>query len=273
MVLMDKENERLRKQLHAKKNKVRRSYNTGKPCLMTSKEMLQTLLEEEQKKLMKILHRAMAPTLKDIKKKLMEFEAAKKKAASRSRGCSRGRGHGCGNPGPETDNEPVRGRGRSQGRRRAHADGRGRSCGRGRGIAESGDHLQSDSDGDDNDSAGSSRLLTPAPSPSPSPLSTPSLSRIASPCRNPEIQVGPDPDLDDGDETEVTTFNGHQWVQNRRNLEFQVLWSDKDITWEPLSNVNDCSAMDDYLERHDLSDPLLLSKQKYLIDSSLKSSN
>ncbi|KAJ6616052.1 hypothetical protein B0H10DRAFT_2219791 [Mycena sp. CBHHK59/15] len=46
------------------------------------------------------------------------------------------------------------------------------------------------------------------------------------------------------------------------NLEFQVVWTDGDVTWEPLSAVNDCAAMDDYLAHHDVDDPICLPKRK-----------
>ncbi|KAJ7587314.1 hypothetical protein C8J56DRAFT_891183 [Mycena floridula] len=303
MMLMDHENGRLRKQLHAKKNPVRRAYNTGKARLMTSEEMLEVLLHDEQKKLMKVLHQGMASSLKAIKKRFSELEKAVQKAAARGRGRGRGRargrsrahrrgrGRGQDNGGSDSNDElppaPARGRGQ-RGQRR----GRGR--GRGRGHAQDGDS-QSDV-GDSDDQGGSdrhgdsespsdsgsetSRSRNPSPSPSPS--------RFIVPLPPHEIALPPDPDTDDeaevepeqpesdddeGPETEITLFNGHRWFKKGRNLEFQVLWSDKDVTWEPLSNVNDCRALEDYLDRFDLTDPLLLSKRKYFIDPSLKSSN
>jgi hypothetical protein len=82
-------------------------------------------------------------------------------------------------------------------------------------------------------------------------------------------------DLDDEDEegeTEIDSFNGHQW-EARRNLQFQVIWTDSDVTWESLANVNDCAAMEDYLAHHDVDDPLLLPKRKYLIKTTLRASN
>ncbi|KAJ7580421.1 hypothetical protein C8J56DRAFT_1103492 [Mycena floridula] len=91
MVLMDHENERLRKQLHAKKNPVCQAYNTGKAQLMTSEEMMEVLLHDEHKKLMKVLHQGMAVSLKAIKKKLKDLEKAEKAAA---KGAGRGRGRG-----------------------------------------------------------------------------------------------------------------------------------------------------------------------------------
>ncbi|KAJ7788153.1 hypothetical protein B0H14DRAFT_2628540 [Mycena olivaceomarginata] len=82
-------------------------------------------------------------------------------------------------------------------------------------------------------------------------------------------------DLDDEDdegETEIDSFNGHRW-EARRNLQFQVIWTDGDITWESLANVNDCVAMEDYLAHRDVDDPLLLPKRKYLIKTTLRASN
>ncbi|KAJ7592710.1 hypothetical protein C8J56DRAFT_1127207 [Mycena floridula] len=61
--------------------------------------------------------------------------------------------------------------------------------------------------------------------------------------------------------------------QTRKN-QTMVLWIDQDISWEPPSNVDDDAAMDAYLALHNLTNPLLLQKPgKYMIDSSLESSN
>ncbi|KAK7021006.1 hypothetical protein R3P38DRAFT_2443010, partial [Favolaschia claudopus] len=68
----------------------------------------------------------------------------------------------------------------------------------------------------------------------------------------------------EAEETTIASINGHRW--RSRIVEFQVLWDDEDVTWEPLSVVNDCSAMDDYLTHRDVDDPLRLPKRKYLID-------
>ncbi|KAJ7794226.1 hypothetical protein B0H14DRAFT_2622064 [Mycena olivaceomarginata] len=75
-------------------------------------------------------------------------------------------------------------------------------------------------------------------------------------------------DKDDEGETEIDSFNGHRW-EARRNLQFQVIWTDSDVTWESLANVNDCAAMEDYLAHRDVDDPLLLPKRKYLIKTTL----
>jgi hypothetical protein len=91
----------------------------------------------------------------------------------------------------------------------------------------------------------------------------------------PTIVPGGTGHADEGDEsaeeTEIVGINGHCWV--RGNMEFQVMWSDDDVTWEPLSNVNDCAAMDEYLVLRDVADPLLLPKRKYLIDKAVSASN
>ncbi|KAJ7688934.1 hypothetical protein B0H14DRAFT_2254486, partial [Mycena olivaceomarginata] len=60
-------------------------------------------------------------------------------------------------------------------------------------------------------------------------------------------------------ETGIASFNGHRWAA-RRNLEFQVVWTDGDVTWEPLANVNDCAVLDEYLAHCDVDDPIRLPK-------------
>ena len=56
MILMDQENARLRKQLHAKKHKRKAAYNTGFARLMTGAEIQAELLKELQKKEMAEMH-------------------------------------------------------------------------------------------------------------------------------------------------------------------------------------------------------------------------
>ena len=77
-----------------------------------------------------------------------------------------------------------------------------------------------------------------------------------------------DDDDSDTEETGIVSINGHQWAQ-RRDLKFQVIWTDGDVTWEHLSTVNDCAAMDEYLTHHDVDDPLRLSKRKFFIQPGL----
>ncbi|KAJ7598287.1 hypothetical protein C8J56DRAFT_1091505 [Mycena floridula] len=258
MVLMEQENERLRTQLHAKKSKQHRTYTTGKARLMTSEEMRDALLEDEQKKTMKELHKALAPKLKDRKKKVREFEKMEKAAAmaaelSRGRGRGRGRGGRQGN----AEAEPQPGHGRDSPKEpESDCDPEELSPPSSRSpspIATRASLIPPSSQGPaaEQHSPPSSRLPNLAPAPAPGP----------SPAKN--HAVGEDEDEpDDGEETGITLINGHRWVKNRRNVEFQVLWTDEDVTWEPLSNVDDCAAMDTYLALHDLTDSLLLPKRK-----------
>ena len=39
-------------------------------------------------------------------------------------------------------------------------------------------------------------------------------------------------------------------VRKRSSLEFQVQWSDGDVTWEPWEKVKKLSAVDDYIKTH-----------------------
>ena len=39
-------------------------------------------------------------------------------------------------------------------------------------------------------------------------------------------------------------------VRKRASLEFQVQWSDGDVTWEPWEKVKKLSAVDDYIKTH-----------------------
>lgn len=55
-----------------------------------------------------------------------------------------------------------------------------------------------------------------------------------------------------------------------RNVEFQVLCSDKDCTWESLSTVNDLSVLDTYLIERGVTDPLRLPKRKHILDKTLE---
>lgn len=71
-------------------------------------------------------------------------------------------------------------------------------------------------------------------------------------------------DVETDEETVIRKINGHRWYG--KALKFEVIWEDDDITWEALANVNNCSALDIYLQHHALSDPLKLSKKVYHIN-------
>lgn len=54
-------------------------------------------------------------------------------------------------------------------------------------------------------------------------------------------------------ETGVEAIDAHSW--DGKKLHFQVKWADGDTTWEPLSTVNDCIALDQYLALHGVDEP------------------
>ncbi|KAE9400095.1 hypothetical protein BT96DRAFT_938973 [Gymnopus androsaceus JB14] len=68
-------------------------------------------------------------------------------------------------------------------------------------------------------------------------------------------------DSDEEEELKIRRIIGHKCTG--KELCFQVEWEDDDETWEPLSNVENCIAVDIYLAHHQLTEPLQLSKQQY----------
>ncbi|KAJ7499988.1 hypothetical protein FB451DRAFT_1207166 [Mycena latifolia] len=280
MILMNKENARLRQQLHAKKNKPKRTYTTGHARLMTSVEMTQKLLEELQKKLMGELHKDLRQKIfpdirakhaqqskeahaveKEAAKAVKEAEKAAVKAAKEAEKAAKEAAKAAEREIAKAAKAAARGRGRGR--------GRARGATRGRGSRRAGDEDDSD-DGFENSASEASS--EGSPSPRRTPIPSPSPSTHSSRGSSPTGSGIPDEDSDsedDGGETGIESINGHRWA-GRRNLEFQVVWADGDVTWEPLSSVNDCAAMDDYLVRHDVDDPLRLSKRKFLIDTTLE---
>ncbi|KAJ3870419.1 hypothetical protein F5051DRAFT_447752 [Lentinula edodes] len=68
---------------------------------------------------------------------------------------------------------------------------------------------------------------------------------------------------DEAVETAIQLILGHKWIG--RGLKFMVEWVDDDVTWESLSNIKDCVALDDYLVHHGLAEPSKLSKKMYLL--------
>ncbi|KAJ7196963.1 hypothetical protein GGX14DRAFT_472371 [Mycena pura] len=299
MMLMNRENEMMRQQLHAKKNKTKCTYTTGKARLMTSAEMMQALLDELHKKQMGELHSELRKNVfPELKKKSSdaqkaeraaraaekaaekEAEKARKAAAKEAAKVEREARKAA----KAAEKALARGRGRARG---ARGRGRGRDTGgrgRGRGSetrdsADEDSSAQSDSSSDesqlddavvdadagavgiessdDEDAHGDPFVAVDGP---PSAASAP-----------PAVEDESD-DESAGGETEIASFNGHRW-ESRRHLEFQVIWMDGDITWERLSNVNDCAAMDQYLAHHDLDDPLLLSRRKFLLNNKIQAIN
>ncbi|KAJ7811871.1 hypothetical protein B0H13DRAFT_2145754, partial [Mycena leptocephala] len=190
-------------------------------------------------------------------KKAVEREAARAaKAAGRARG--RGRGRAC----------AARGR--------AGVVGGGRDRGRARDSSEEEEsNAESDSPDEETDlgdpvvGANSGPATTDTESSDEeTDLDDPAVSVNTSPSTvNTPLAIQDESDNDndsDQEETGIVSFNAHRW-ESRRNLEFQVVWTDGVMTWEPYSNVNDCLAMEEYLAHRDVADPLLLSKRKFLI--------
>jgi hypothetical protein len=53
---------------------------------------------------------------------------------------------------------------------------------------------------------------------------------------------------------------GHCWVG--KNLQLQVKWVLGDVTWEPLANVNELAALDNYLVLHGVTNPSELLRKR-----------
>ncbi|KAJ6449296.1 hypothetical protein C8R45DRAFT_1131143 [Mycena sanguinolenta] len=271
MALMDHENANIRWQLHAKKNKPKRTYNTGHARLMTSEEMQQALLEDLQKQMAELhselkkkhfrrLKKGVADWEKVEKAKLAamqkEVKAALKKALDTAiKATKQGRGRG-------------RARGGQQGGVRDSRAGGARPRGRRKAHDSSGDDSSPQSDSSDD--------VDERPETTPNAITGDSSDEDGD-GDEPRVDADApedeeDGDLSEGEEIEIVSFNGHRW-ESRRNLQFQVIWADGDVTWEPLASVNDCAAMEGYLTHHDLDDPLQLSKRKCLIKGNVKASN
>ncbi|KAJ3870718.1 hypothetical protein F5051DRAFT_447257 [Lentinula edodes] len=67
---------------------------------------------------------------------------------------------------------------------------------------------------------------------------------------------------DEGVETAIWLILGHKWIG--RGLKFMVEWVN-DVTWESLSNIKDCVALDDYLVHHGLAEPLITSLPHFCV--------
>jgi hypothetical protein len=61
------------------------------------------------------------------------------------------------------------------------------------------------------------------------------------------------------EETGVDEIDSHKW--KGRKLVFHVKWSDGDDTWEPLSQVNECIALETYLALQGVKEPTDLKRQ------------
>jgi hypothetical protein len=66
---------------------------------------------------------------------------------------------------------------------------------------------------------------------------------------------------DDEQEWLVDEIIAHQWVSNKE-LEFQVLWTLGDVTWEPYTTCKDLKALDVYLELRGVTKPKALPHKR-----------
>ena len=248
MVLMDRENQRLRHKAFAKKKK-KRTYTTGKARHMTGEEMLEELYQEELKKIWKDVRKELAPKFKTIKKSIRAHTVAeakqRKKEAQQLKAALK------------KASVPNRGRSRGHGSGRARGS-RGRGCGQGVAINSSGNESGSP------DQSEGSELSDQEVDVRDSDNDLEKGSEKSGKAGETESEG----DDDAAGETVVEMINGHHWIGS--NLRFMVKWADGDVTWEKLHDMNDCAAMDDYLSVLDVLDPLLLPRRRYFIDSDLK---
>jgi hypothetical protein len=149
MKLMDSENGRLRKQVHAKEKRRAEKKGTTQAHarLMTGTENLDALAEKDFMKIWKDVMKELGPRLKQIRKEISDHSKAaaeaNRRAAAAARKATQGRAH-CGQ-----QRQGGRSRGQGQGRGR----GRGRGQGRGRGGMSGSDpekESEDDSEGSSN---------------------------------------------------------------------------------------------------------------------------
>jgi hypothetical protein len=78
----------------------------------------------------------------------------------------------------------------------------------------------------------------------------------------PNRQIDLNYDFDQLDEEEwfVEEILSHKW--SGRSVQFEVLWTLGDITWEPLAHCNKLAALDDYLRLHGCRSPSQLQKSQ-----------
>ncbi|KAF7344314.1 DDE-domain-containing protein [Mycena sanguinolenta] len=295
MILMDQENARLRKQLHAKKHKRKATYNTGYARLMTGAEIQAELLKELQKKQMAEMHVGLKKLFPGIKKSMVDAQKAKEAEEKEEARKAKAMAKEAEKIAKAAEKEAAKARKKAEreaakaakvaekeAARAARARGRGRGRARSRGAVQGGarSRVQTAEEAWDSGDEADSVHNSPSEDKSDDTDNDANVGGLATGApSDEEIDIGneiedmdeSDNEDDDAEETGIDSINGHRWRDN--HIEFQVLWTDADVTWEPLSNVNDCAAMDDYLAHRDADDPLLLPKRKYLINKALKATN
>ncbi|KAJ7702574.1 hypothetical protein B0H16DRAFT_1831906 [Mycena metata] len=297
MVLMNRENENMCQQLHAKKNKTKRTYTTGKARLMTSDEMAQVLLHDLHKKQVAELHSELRKTvftaMKKANSQAKNAEKAERAAAKETEKATRAAEKAT--KAAERAVEKQRKAAEKEAAKAVRALARGGGVevrvARAAAVAEAGVEagLRDEESSERSGSSEEAEPDDPVVDANPEPSATDDKSSDEEDDeRNPfiiedlscgAVNIPPvmedESDDEDGsaeEETEIVSFNGHRWAL-RRHLEFQVVWADADVTWEPLAKVNDCAAMEVYLAHHDLDDPLILSKCKFLHNTKLEAIN
>ncbi|KAJ4492362.1 hypothetical protein C8R41DRAFT_951438 [Lentinula lateritia] len=303
MKLMEAENERLRNKAFAKKRK-RVAVNTGMSRHLTAEENMKELLKEEMKHVLTSLKPKFKELKKKIEafkkneakarketaareKKVLQAAARERKAAQQrelGKGHSHGRGCGRGH---------IR-KGQRRGQTQAMANQSEDSSSE-TSLLNHTDHAPendnlTDSDSDSEAALTSSVPIAPLKQAHPRPKSRPippsdSNSHSLNPVDSHEsfdVPITGDPGTnntkdpqtsfeeedngvskeDEAVETAIWLILGHKWIG--RGLKFMVEWVDNDVTWESLSNIKDCVALDDYLVHHGLAEPSKLSKKMYL---------
>ncbi|KAF5347533.1 hypothetical protein D9758_014509 [Tetrapyrgos nigripes] len=289
MKLMDIENANLRKRAFERTTKKKAVYFEG-ARLMTSLEMLDALARSRWGALMKDVLKEMQPRFKEIKnrykayekkledmqkaadkqkaKEKKELERAEKKAEKAKLAAEE-------KERKRLERERIKEAKRlekegavaqiSVGRRRGQGRGRGRGargCGRGRGRGGGGPSISISDDGEkfdlesaddaDTDSSSSSSSITPiAAVPCPKPRPKPVLQKTNT-NSVPKQLSGNDSDVPE-DECIIASILGHQWSWGV--LVFEVAWEDGDVTWQNLESVDDCLALDVYLQKRGVERP------------------
>lgn len=63
------------------------------------------------------------------------------------------------------------------------------------------------------------------------------------------------------EETKIRRITGHKWIG--RGLRLLVEWDDDNIIWEPFSDIENCLAVDIYLEHHTVANQSELPRKMY----------
>ncbi|KAF5378694.1 hypothetical protein D9757_010747 [Collybiopsis confluens] len=276
--LMEIENAKYRNKAFAKK-KTRTALNTATARHLTSKEMLDLLAQQELKKHIEAMTKELRPKFKRIKKRLGEAEKALKAARKK------------------VDKDVKAAAAKAAKAARAAAMQAEKEARAAEQHLETSRVLQSSSGKDfggllspssseselEDENTGVSLPVVSQPCPLPRPLSRPLPCPLPCPLHphfpptNSSTSQGsqaailaieatttPFETAVDGNDTMedkemvINVIKGHRWAG--RWLQFEVLWEDGDTTWEKLSNVEDCAALDKYLQFHGVRKPQELAK-------------